>query len=96
MVPEIWSITDRIFCHFGPSFTPPPPPKNLKHQKFKKMKKTKNKNKKTKKKNYLEISSFDTSVLKIMIVCYTVPEIWHMTDVIVIFQFGLFFALLLH
>ena len=21
MVPEIWSQTDRIFCHFGPFFT---------------------------------------------------------------------------
>ena len=30
-----------------------------------------------------------------MIICYAVPEIWRMTDVIVIFQFGLvFFALL--
>ena len=29
-----------------------------------------------------------------MITCYTVPEIWHMTDVIVIFHFRLFFALL--
>ena len=29
-----------------------------------------------------------------MIISYTVPEIWHMTDVIVIFQFGQFFALL--
>ena len=26
---------------------------------------------------------------KIMIICYTVPEIWHVTDVI-IFHFGLF------
>ena len=26
---------------------------------------------------------------------YTVPEIWHVTDVIVIFHFGLYFALLL-
>ena len=27
-VPEIWSETDRIFCHFGPffAFIPPPPP----------------------------------------------------------------------
>ena len=32
------------------------------------------------------------SVPKIMIICYTVPEIWHVTDVIVIFHFGLFFA----
>ena len=29
-----------------------------------------------------------------MIICYTVPEIWHLTDVTVIFHFGLFFALL--
>ena len=25
-----------------------------------------------------------------MIICYTVAEIWHMTDVIFIFHFGLF------
>ena len=42
----------------------------------------------------LEIWSFYTSVPKIMIICYTVPEIWHLTDVIVIFHFGLFFVLL--
>ena len=47
-------------------------------------------------KQHLEISPFYKSVPKIMIVCYTVPEIWHVTDVIVIFPFGLFFALLLH
>ena len=29
-----------------------------------------------------------------MNICYTVPEIWCVTDVIVIFHFGLFFALL--
>ena len=39
----------------------------------------------------LEILSFYTSVPKIMIICYTVPEIWHMMYVIVIFHFGLFF-----
>ena len=38
--------------------------------------------------------SFYTSEPKIIITCYTVHEIWHMTDVIVIFHFGLFFALL--
>ena len=37
---------------------------------------------------------FYTSLPKIMIICYTVPEIWHVTDVIVIFHFGLFFVLL--
>ena len=45
-------------------------------------------------KKSLEISSFYTSLLKIMILCYTAPEIWCWTDVIVIFHFGLFFALL--
>ena len=29
-----------------------------------------------------------------MIICYTVPEIWHVTDAILAFNFGLFFALL--
>ena len=29
-----------------------------------------------------------------MIICHTVPEIWHVTHVIVIFHFGLCFALL--
>ena len=42
----------------------------------------------------LEILSFYTSVPKIMIICYTVPEIQHMMDVNVIFHFGPFFALL--
>ena len=35
---------------------------------------------------------FYTSATKIMIICYTVPDIWHVTYVIVIFHFGLFFA----
>ena len=46
-------------------------------------------------KKLLEISSFYSSVPKIIIICYTVTKIWHMTDVIAIFQFGLFYALLL-
>ena len=41
----------------------------------------------------LEMSSFYNSVPKVMIICYTVPDIWHVMDVI-IFHFGLFFALL--
>ena len=65
MAPEIWSLTDRNFCHFG-QFG----------------------------KKHLEILSVYTSVPKVMIISYTVPEIWHMTDVIVLFYFGLFFALL--
>ena len=42
-----------------------------------------------KKKPRLEIS-FDTSAPKIMIICYTVLEIWHVTEVIVVFDFGQF------
>ena len=45
---------------------------------------------KKKRRKLLEISSFYNGVPKIMIICYTVPEIWWVTDVIVIFHFGLF------
>ena len=44
-------------------------------------------------KKHLEIPSFYTSEPEIMIIYYTVPEIWHVMDVIVISHFGLFFAL---
>ena len=40
----------------------------------------------------LEITSFFTLAPK-MIIGYTDPEIWHVTNVIVLFHFGLFFAL---
>ena len=63
-------------------FLPFYPPKNLKNQNVEKMEKD------------LEISSFYTSVPKIMIICYTVPEIRLMMHVIFIFHFGLFFAIL--
>ena len=80
-VPEIWCVTDVVvfFFHFGWYFSllPPNSPQN---ENFKKMKKI------------LEIS-FYTSVPKIMIICYTVPEIWHVTHVIFIFHSGLFFTL---
>ena len=46
------------------------------------------------KKKHQGISSFYTSVPKIILICYTVHEIWHVTHVIIIFNFGLFFALL--
>ena len=38
MVAEMWSETDRIFCHFGPFFVllPPLPPNNPETQKFEK------------------------------------------------------------
>ena len=48
-----------------------------------------------KRKRWLEISPFYKCVPKLMIRSCTVPKIWCMTDVIVIFHFGLFFALLL-
>ena len=60
------------------------PPKRPKNQNFKKRKKKKS----------FEILSFYTSVPKIIIICYTVPEAWRVTDVIFIFYFGLVFVLL--
>ena len=135
MVPEIWSTTDRNFCHSGPFFAllPPYGPRKsnfwenektpeaiiilqmrtindshmiygswdtecngqnvlsfwtvfcpftpLKTQNFDKLKK----------------SPGDIIILnkcsKIIIICYTVPEIWDVIDVIFIFHFRLFFAL---
>ena len=67
-----------ILNHFEPFY----PPKNLKNQNFKKMKETPG----------------DIIILhkctKFIIICYTVPEIRCLMDVILIFYFGLFFALL--
>ena len=86
-VPEIWRVTDIIaIFHSGqfPIYLPSSPPK---------------KNSKNWKK-HLEMSSFNTSVPKIMItclpkimiICFTVPEIWRVTDVIVIFSFWAIFC----
>ena len=83
MVYCFWDMTcDRCNCYFSfwAIFCPFTP---LTAQKIKILKKWK---------KHLEISSFYTSVPKIMIICYIVPEIWHVTDVN--FHFGLFFALL--
>ena len=41
-------------------------------------------------KKHLEISSFYTSVPKIMIICYIVPEIWCVTDVIIFHFWAIF------
>ena len=68
------------FLSFWVLFCPFTPLTTQINQNFEKMKKS------------LEIWSFYTNVPKIMIICYTVPEIRSMTDVIVIFHFGLFFA----
>ena len=78
----------EFFSHLGlyfsllPSPPSPPLPNSRKNENFNTMKKS------------LEISSFYTIVPKIMIICFIVPEIWRVTDVIVIFHFGLFFTLL--
>ena len=40
--------------------------------------------------NIWRYHNFYTSVPKI--ICYIVPEVWHVMDVIVIFHFGIFFA----
>ena len=79
---EIWCVTDVINFHFRPFFailTSQQPKKSKLKKKWKK---------------HLKISSFYTSVPKITIICYTDPEIWCITDVIVIFNFGLLFDLL--
>ena len=47
-------------------------------------------------KKRLEILPFYTSTPKTIIICYTGPEIWRVTDAFVIFHFGLFFDLLPH
>ena len=47
-----------------------------------------------KRKIHLKTSSFYSSVPKTMIIRNTIPEIWRMTDVIVIFHFELLSALL--
>ena len=79
-----WDMAcDRCNCYFSfwAIFCPFTP---LTAQKIKILKKWK---------KHLEISSFYNSVPKIMIICYTAPEIWCVTDVI-IFHFGPLFALL--
>ena len=68
-----------VTFHFG-LFLPFYLPNSPKIQNLKKMKK-----------DAWRYHQLYNSVPKIMIICYTVPEIWHMTDVI-IFYFGPFFA----
>ena len=82
-VPELSSMTGRIFCYFELFFVLIPGVTTWKIKILKNWKK-----------KIQEISSFYNTITKIMILCYTVPEIWHIADVIVIFHFGLFFALL--
>ena len=130
MVPVIWRATDIIFRHFGPFFCPFTPLIGWKIKILRKIKKpwryhlthvyhislflrygarqteffwsfwaifcltpliTQKIKILTKWK--MEVS-FYTSVAKIVIICYTVPETWRLTDVNFIFHFGLFFTLL--
>ena len=75
-----WDIvSDRYNCYFSfwAIFCPFTP---ITAKKWKSQKKWK---------NPLEIPSFYTTLPKIKIICYTVPYIWYMTDVIVIFHFRL-------
>ena len=76
--PEIWHKTDAIMFHFGQFFALLQPRKL----------------KISKKKNDWRYHHLTQTVPKIMIIYFIVPEIWHVTDVIVIFHFGLIFALL--
>ena len=82
---EIWRVVDVVGIFHFRLFFPfdAPLPQQPKKSKWKKWKKKR-----------LEISWFYRSVPKIMIICYTVPEIRYMTDLIVIFHFRLFFSLL--
>ena len=96
MVPEIWSVTDTIFCHFGPFFAlylfcPFTVPEIWWVTDvivifqfglfFALFSLTAQKIKILKKwKKGLEVSSFYIGVPKITIRWCTVPEIWSMTD----------------
>ena len=91
-VPEIWCVMDIIVIFilgytstFHPPPPPPPTPYSAKNKNFKRMKKVP---------ADIIILHKCTKNHDHMIICYTVPDIWHVLDVIVIFHLGLFFALL--
>ena len=88
IVPEIWHVTD-ILGNFWPYNSPSPLLSPLPLPSF-----PSTVQKMTKIPRDIKVSSFKTSVPKIMIICFTVPEIWRVMDVIAIFHFGRFFALL--
>ena len=71
MVPEISTARDRFFFVILGHFFALPPILTAQNMKISKKMK----------------SSFYTSVPKLMIICYTFPEMWCVTDVIVIFHF---------
>ena len=80
MMYDSWDMkrNRQVFLSFWTIFCSFTPPTTQKIKILKKMKK------------HLKISSFYTSVPKIIIICYTVPEIWRVTDVIVFFILGYF------
>ena len=69
---QFFVILDHFLHLHHPLPVPPPHPPPLTKQKIKILKKWK---------KQLETSSIYTSVPKIMIICYTVPDIQHVTDV---------------
>ena len=77
-------VCDQCNCYFSfwDTFCPFTPPNGLKNENLNKIKKTP---------GHIILHK----CTKIMIICSTVPEIWHMTHVIVIGHLGLLFALLL-
>ena len=81
-VPEISHVLNVIVFFTLGNFSPfiPLTTQNMKNSK--------------QRKRHLEISSINTSVPKVMIICYIAPEIWHMADAIVIFYFWLFLPLI--
>ena len=68
--------------YFSPVCPTPSSPSLLTAQKIKIKKKTE--------KNTWTLHYFTTSVPKIMIICYTVPEIWHVMDAMLLFVLGYF------
>ena len=68
MILEIWSVTDRVYCNFGPFFCPFTPLTTNKIKILKKKRKT------------LKILSFYTSLPKMPFVWCMVPEIRSITE----------------
>ena len=83
MIYGFWDMKHnrQIFFVILGQFLPLYPTSNPKNQNFEK-------------KNIWRYYHFTKVEPKIMIICYTVPEIWHMTEVYFYFHFQLFFALL--
>ena len=90
---SFWTVfcpfTSPPLPHYPPTLPPTPLLPPLKTIKNQNSSLTAQKLKKKNEKKLLEISAFYNGVPKIMIICYTLPEILHITD-----DFGLSFAIL--